>query len=306
MSLRYSIIFSIPEQLELCRSSLQVIGIYWLPESPRWLVRHGRSDLAVVALKRLMGQRQSDTAESHHQQTTRDSHADSNNQSEFQNGDSHDGDSTGDANDESQSNEYSSNSHLQRDQPKYSLPVDKSVNQSVDQASTEAPRSREVENGVIESLEVLDDRQLTAEELVERINEEYLRERARQRVYHRRRRRSKEQSKKDQPGEDQTIEQKGLDGEQPIPSDVEETTSTISPSSDYDSLKFWDKIMAQSSLCWEFRHRVLIAIGCAVAQNLTVSNSVLYFAFDVLKVANIEDPTVAGLLIGGVKVRISS
>lgn len=65
---------------------------------------------------------------------------------------------------------------------------------------------------------------------------------------------------------------------------------------------FWFNFRHQCVLCWHHRQRLIIAMGCALAQNMTVATPVLYFAHDLLKVANIENPNIAGILIGTVKV----
>ncbi|XP_026192317.1 inositol transporter 4 [Cyclospora cayetanensis] len=46
---------------------------------------------------------------------------------------------------------------------------------------------------------------------------------------------------------------------------------------------------------------MFIAVGCAVAQNLTAANSVIYFAIDIFKMAGIEDPYLAGAGVGAMK-----
>lgn len=46
---------------------------------------------------------------------------------------------------------------------------------------------------------------------------------------------------------------------------------------------------------------ILIAVGCAVAQNLTAANSVVYFAIDIFKLAGVCDPYLAGAGVGAMK-----
>ncbi|CDJ63843.1 sugar transporter, putative, partial [Eimeria necatrix] len=49
-------------------------------------------------------------------------------------------------------------------------------------------------------------------------------------------------------------------------------------------------------------HRpILTAVGCAVAQNLTAANSVIYFAIDIFTMAGISDPYLAGAGVGAMK-----
>lgn len=51
------------------------------------------------------------------------------------------------------------------------------------------------------------------------------------------------------------------------------------------------------------RRSVLIALGCAVAQNMTAANSVIYFTIDIFRLAGVCDPLLPGVGIGVVKVR---
>lgn len=44
-------------------------------------------------------------------------------------------------------------------------------------------------------------------------------------------------------------------------------------------------------------------MGCAIAQNLTAANSVVYFAIDIFKMAGVCDPYLAGAGVGAMKVR---
>ncbi|PHJ20968.1 sugar transporter st1 [Cystoisospora suis] len=50
-----------------------------------------------------------------------------------------------------------------------------------------------------------------------------------------------------------------------------------------------------------YRGSLLIAVGCAVAQNFTAANSVIYFTIDIFRLASICDPLLPGVGVGIVK-----
>lgn len=66
-------------------------------------------------------------------------------------------------------------------------------------------------------------------------------------------------------------------------------------------LQVWRKY---TSLLTTNQKPILIAVGCAVAQNLTAANSVVYFAIDIFRLAGVCDPYLAGAGVGGMKVHL--
>lgn len=64
-------------------------------------------------------------------------------------------------------------------------------------------------------------------------------------------------------------------------------------------MQVWHKY---ASLVSANKRPILIAVGCAVCQNLTAANSVVYFAIDIFKLAGVCDPYLAGAGVGGMKV----
>lgn len=53
----------------------------------------------------------------------------------------------------------------------------------------------------------------------------------------------------------------------------------------------------------QHRRPVLVAVGCAVAQNMTAANSVVYFALDIFSLAGVCNAYLAGAGVGAMKVR---
>lgn len=226
--------------------------VFFLPESPRWLVHRGRCNEAVDVLRRLMGEKGIDTVRSknkaeldtpkcsRHEQSTSSLH--------------------------SPNASFSIHNQVGNSLPLETEQVSQIMCERMSSDFGSATSSCEsFENSAVEQKNQSSDptvsRVLTAKEIVDQINEEVLREKLSHRMFLQQRK----ERKKVLTGSDPKMQMASSEHEIATSLSHPDSTSTN------NALSCCEKFINQCCLSWIYRDRILIAVGCAVAQNLTVS-----------------------------------